>query len=58
MEKISTGASTDSDLRVFTVDKQGEIVKPVPKDIEADDVPKFKKPNPSKQQANKNTKTP
>ena len=28
MEKISTGASTDSDLRVITIDSKGEIIKP------------------------------
>jgi hypothetical protein len=46
MEKISTGASTDSDLRVITVDSKGEIVKLKPQDDpEADDsVPKFRKP--------------
>jgi hypothetical protein len=27
MEKISTGASTDSDLRVITIDSRGELVK-------------------------------
>ena len=51
MEKISTGASTDSDLRVITIDCRGEMVKPIPKiDLEADDsVPKFRKPGVSKQ---------
>jgi len=50
MEKISTGASTDSDLRVISIDAKGEIIKPLPKhDSEADDtVPKFRKPGASK----------
>lgn len=48
MEKISTGASTDSDLRIVTLDSKGEMLKPVA-DPEADDsVPKFRKPGPSK----------
>jgi hypothetical protein len=53
MEKISTGASTDSDLRVITIDSKGDIVKHQPKtDLEADDaVPRFRKPGPSKQSA-------
>lgn len=50
MEKISTGASTDSDLRIVTLDNKGEMLKPVA-DPEADDsVPKFRKPGPSKQE--------
>ena len=51
MEKISTGASTDSDLRVITVDSRGDVVKLRPKhDPEADDsVPRFRKPGQSKQ---------
>lgn len=55
MQQISTGASTDSDIRVITIDSKGEMVKFYPKDdLEADDsVPKFKKPIPSRQQ-NKN----
>lgn len=60
MEKISTGASTDSDLRVISIDNKGEIIKPVHKqDPEADDsVPKFRKPGASKQTAKLNTAKP
>ena len=58
MEKISTGTSTDSDLRMITIDSKGEIIKHLPKhDLEADDsVPKFKKPILSKA-TNKNGNT-